>query len=137
MAHPTVGCKHAGISDRLPASGPDLWRPVDNYLMGALLPPDLTLTGALERSTAPCLPEIAVAPNQGKLLQLIARMIGARRILVVGTLGGYSPIWLARTLPTDGRLTTLEVDPKHAQVARGNVDQRPGRGDLTDVHVST
>ncbi len=122
------------MSDALPAPGLDLWRAVDAYLVNALLPPDPTLTGALERSTAAGLPAIAVAPNQGKLLHLIARMIGAQRILEVGTLGGYSTIWLARALTPGGRLTTLELDPKHAEVARGNL-QAAGIGDRVEVIV--
>lgn len=122
------------MSDALPAPGPDLWQAVDAYLVNALLPPDPTLTGALERSTAAGLPAIAVAPNQGKLLHLVARMIGAQRILEVGTLGGYSTIWLARALAPDGRLTTLELDPKHAEVARGNL-KAAGIGDQVEVIV--
>lgn len=122
------------MSDALPAPGPDLWQAVDAYLVNALLPPDVTLTGALERSTAAGLPAIAVAPNQGKLLHLIARMIGAQRILEVGTLGGYSTIWLARALTPDGRLTSLELDAKHAEVARGNL-QAAGIGDRVEVIV--
>ena len=74
----------------------------------------------LESSDAAGLPPIAVAPNQGKLLQMLAEMTGARSVLEIGTLGGYSTIWLARALPPDGRVVTLEVDPKHAEVARKN-----------------
>jgi predicted O-methyltransferase YrrM len=122
------------MSDALPAPGPDLWQAVDAYLVNALLPPDPTLIGALERSMAAGLPAIAVAPNQGKLLHLVARMIGAERILEVGTLGGYSTIWLARALTPDGRLTTLELDPKHAEVARGNLEAA-GIGDRVEVIV--
>lgn len=100
----------------------DLWNDIDGYLVDALLAPDAALESALRRSADAGLPPIAVAPNQGKLLQLWARMIGARRILEVGTLGGYSTIWLARALPADGHLTTLEIDPAHAAVARTNLD---------------
>jgi predicted O-methyltransferase YrrM len=99
----------------------DLWASVDDYLVSALLAPDPALSGALERSAQAGLPPIAVAPNQGKLLHLLARMAGARRILEVGTLGGYSTIWLARALPPDGHLTTLELDERHAEVARANL----------------
>ncbi len=97
-----------------------LWSAVDAYLCGLLVPGDPALDAALEASAAAGLPPIQVAPNQGKLLQLLARMIGARRILEIGTLGGYSTIWLARALPADGTLITLEADAKHADVARAN-----------------
>ncbi len=97
------------------------WTAVDDYFNGALLPADPALEGARARSAAEGLPDIAVAPNQGRLLNLIARIHGARRILEVGTLGGYSTIWLARALPPDGVLITLELDPHHAEVARANL----------------
>ncbi len=99
----------------------DLWTRVDDYLCGTLLPPDPVLDAALARSAAAGLPPIAVAPNQGRMLNLLARIHGARRILEIGTLGGYSSIWLARALPPDGRLVTLEYDPRHAEVARENL----------------
>lgn len=99
----------------------DLWDAVDGYFNTALIAPDRTLDDALARSAAAGLPAIAVAPNQGRLLNLIATLMGARRILEVGTLGGYSTIWLARALPKDGRLISLEIDPKHAEVARANL----------------
>lgn len=98
-----------------------LWTDVDAYLEGALIGDDPALDAARKASAAAGLPDIAVSPTQGKLLNLMARMIGARRILEVGTLGGYSAIWLARALPEGGRLVTLEYDPKHAQVARANI----------------
>jgi predicted O-methyltransferase YrrM len=104
--------------DRKPADA--LWIKVDDYLCGHLLPDDAVLDSALETSAAAGLPPIAVAPNQGKLLQMLAQMIGARSILEIGTLGGYSTIWMARALPDGGRIVTLEVDPKHADVARRN-----------------
>ncbi|MFB7515324.1 O-methyltransferase [Streptomyces sp. NPDC056144] len=97
------------------------WNDVDDYLTGLLAPPDEALTAALAASAAAGLPEIAVAPNQGKLLHLLAATQGARSILEIGTLGGYSTIWLARALPADGRLVTLEYDPAHADVARANI----------------
>ena len=96
------------------------WKDVDHYFCDNLLADDPILTSALEASDAAGLPAIAVSPNQGKLLQMLAEMIGARSILEVGTLGGYSTIWLARGLPADGRVITLEVDAKHAEVARKN-----------------
>ncbi|RLK58621.1 O-methyltransferase [Actinokineospora cianjurensis] len=102
-------------------SDQQLWTAVDDYLVSALLPPDPALDDALRRATDAGLPEIAVAPNQGRLLNLIARVRGARRVLEIGTLGGYSTIWLARALPQDGRVVTLEFDPRHAAVARENI----------------
>jgi predicted O-methyltransferase YrrM len=98
-----------------------LWEDVDAYWEEVLIGDDPALTAARKAAASAGLPDIAVAPNQGKLLNLMARMIGARRILEVGTLGGYSAIWLARALPQGGELVTLEYDPKHADVARSNV----------------
>jgi predicted O-methyltransferase YrrM len=118
----------------LPPEGRELWNAVDAHLVGALLTPDPTLDAALERSAVAGLPAIAVAPNQGKLLHLLARMVGARRILEVGTLGGYSTLWLARALPAGGRLTTLELDPAHAAVARENLEAA-GVADRVEVLV--
>jgi len=99
----------------------DQWNAVDRYISDLLVPQDDALHGALAASRAAGLPEINVAPNQGKLLQLYAQMLAARNILEIGTLGGYSTIWLARALPPDGHLMTLEADPKHAEVARANI----------------
>jgi predicted O-methyltransferase YrrM len=106
-------------AERVPVDQ-ELWTEVDRYITDLLVPPDPVLDAALEASTAAGLPEIQVAPNQGKLLHLIARLQSARAILELGTLGGYSTIWLARALPKDGRLITLEADPKHAEVAKAN-----------------
>lgn len=99
----------------------ELWAAVDSYIDGLLIPSDPGLDAALEHSAAAGLPEIAVTPSQGKLLYLLARMQGARRILEIGTLGGYSTIWLARVLPGGGQLVTLEADQKHFEVARENI----------------
>jgi predicted O-methyltransferase YrrM len=96
------------------------WSAVDRYITDRLVGPDPALDAALEASAAAGLPSINVTPNQGKFLHLLARIQGARSILEIGTLGGYSTIWLARALPAGGRLVTLESDPKHAAVARGN-----------------
>lgn len=112
----------------------DQWQAVDQYLCDHLIESDPALVGALARSDAAGLPAINVAPNQGKLLHLYARMIGAGRILEIGTLGGYSAIWLARALAPGGRFVTLELDPKHADVARANLDCA-GLGDRADVRV--
>ena len=92
------------------------------------------LAAALEASHAAGLPEIQVSPLQGKLLHLLARSIGARRILEIGTLGGYSAIWLARALPDDGRLVSLELEPKHAEVAAANL-RRAGLSDRIEIRL--
>jgi predicted O-methyltransferase YrrM len=97
------------------------WTEVDQYLTDLLVRPDAALNAALDDCVAAGLPAINVTPNQGKLLHLIARIQGAREILEIGTLGGYSTIWLARALPDGGRLVTLEADPKHAAVATANI----------------
>lgn len=110
----------------------DTWTRVDEYFNFTIVGIDETLGKALERSTEAGLPEIAVAPNQGKFLQMLARIQGARSILEIGTLGAYSTIWLARALPDDGRLVTLEADPKHAAVARKNIDDA-GLGDRIEL----
>lgn len=98
----------------------DTWTAVDRYISDLLVPPDPALDGALEASEAAGLPRIAVSPPQGKLLQILARLMGAKNILEIGTLAGYSTIWLARALQPGGSLITLEADPKHAEVARAN-----------------
>ena len=110
------------------------WRAVDAYICDRLVPSDPALDAALEASAAADLPAINVAPNQGKLLQLLAQALGACRILEIGTLGGYSTIWLARALPADGRLVTLEANPKHADVARRNI-ANAGLSDIVDLRV--
>ncbi|MFE9886925.1 O-methyltransferase [Streptomyces scopuliridis] len=97
------------------------WNAVDRYFTDQLAPADEALSAALAASDAAGLPAINVAPNQGKLLHLLARIQGARTVLEIGTLGGYSTIWLARALPADGKLISLEYDPAHAEVARANL----------------
>lgn len=108
------------------------WAEVDDYVMDRLIGPDVDLDAALVDSEKAGLPAIAVSGPQGKLLHLLARSVGAKRILEVGTLGGYSTIWLARALPEDGRLVTLEIDGDHARVARTNLDRAgvTGRVDI-------
>jgi predicted O-methyltransferase YrrM len=113
---------------------PETWSAVDDYITDFLLPADAALDGAQEASRAAGLPPISVSAAQGKFLHLLARIQGARRILEIGTLGGYSTIWLARALPPEGRVVTLEFDPKHADVARGNI-ARAGLADLVEVRV--
>jgi predicted O-methyltransferase YrrM len=97
------------------------WTAVDRYITDRLVAPDRDLEAALQTSAEAGLPPINVAPNQGKLLQLLATMQGARKILEIGTLGGYSTIWLARALPANGRLVTLEAEPLHAKIAHKNI----------------
>jgi predicted O-methyltransferase YrrM len=111
-----------------------LWSDVDQYFAEAMIPADPALEGALAASAEAGLPTISVAPNQGKLLHLLVRIQGARSILEIGTLGGYSTIWLARALPEDGRLITLEADPKHAEVAGRNI-AAAGVADRVDLRV--
>ncbi|MGQ4386835.1 O-methyltransferase [Streptomyces sp. SAS_270] len=111
-----------------------LWNDVDDYFTTLLAPSDDILTAALRDSDAAGLPPINVAPNQGKLLQLLAQLQGARRVLEIGTLGGYSTIWLGRALPADGHLITFEYDPGHAEVARGNL-ARAGLDKISEVRV--
>jgi predicted O-methyltransferase YrrM len=112
----------------------ELWTAIDDYLQDCLVPGDDVLEAALAASEQAGLPRISVAPNQGKLLMLLARAIGARRILEIGTLGGYSTIWLARGLPPDGQLITLEANPDYAEIARANIAQA-GLASVVDVRV--
>jgi predicted O-methyltransferase YrrM len=101
----------------------DVWTAVDKYITDLLVPSDPALEAALQAASAAGLPPIQVSPVQGKLLHLLALACGARQILEIGTLGGYSTIWLARALPAGGRVVTLEADPKHAEVSRSNFAQ--------------
>src|SRR6187549_4132864 len=98
-----------------------LWTEIDDYLDDCFVPGDDALKAALATSEAAGLPQINVAPNQGKLLMLLAQAIGAHKILEIGTLGGYSTIWLARALPPGGALVTLESNPSYAKVAYANI----------------
>ena len=111
-----------------------IWTAVDRYIADNLVRSDAVLDETLRANAASKLPEYDVAPNQGKLLHLLARMQGAKRILEIGTLGGYSTIWLARALPRDGTLVTLETNPKHAKVAAANVC-RSGLSSLVHLRV--
>src|SRR5687768_2850397 len=112
----------------------ELWTAVDDYISGELVPADAALKGALEASAAAGLPAINVSPNQGKLLHIFARLVAARSILEIGTLGGYSTIWMARALAPGGRLVTLEADPHHAELARRNI-AGAGLQNLVEVRV--
>jgi len=113
---------------------PETWAAVDSYLAGLFVGADEALDGALRASDAANLPAIAVSVPQGKFLHLLARLRGAKRILEIGTLGGYSTIWLARALPDGGRLISLEFDPRHADVARANI-ARAGLADRVEIRV--
>jgi predicted O-methyltransferase YrrM len=112
----------------------DQWTAVDQYADGLLLPPDPVLDAARQAAADAGLPPISVSPAQGQLLHLLARGAGARRILEIGTLGGYSTIWLARALPPGGRLISLEAEARHAEVARANL-ARAGLAGVAEVRV--
>lgn len=110
------------------------WTAVDHYINGLLLPPNAVLDAALTSSVAAGLPAISVTPNQGKFLAMLAQVQGARRILELGTLGGYSTIWLASALPANGCLISLEAVPEYAELARANL-ARAGFADVVEVRV--
>ncbi len=110
------------------------WTEVDSYIASLFVPADPALDGALEASDAAGLPSISVSANQGKLLMLFAKMLNARNILEIGTLGAYSTIWLARGLADGGRLITLEYEPKHAEVAQANL-VRARLADRVEIRV--
>ena len=112
----------------------DQWTAVDDYISKLFIPKDAALDAALAESDAAGLPAISVSWTQGKLLHLLARVRDARRILEIGTLGGFSTIWMARALPPDGRLISLELDPKHAEVARANV-ARAGLSKVVEIRL--
>lgn len=112
----------------------ELWRAVDEFAEGELIGEDPVLADALDASARAGLPPIAVTASQGRLLNLLLRIHGARRVLEVGTLGGYSTIWLGRALPPDGRIVTLELEPSYAEVARENL-RRAGLDEKVDVRV--
>ena len=111
----------------------ELWTRVDHYIEGRLVPQDPALAAASAASAAADL-SVAVSAAQGKMLHLLARLMHARRVLEVGTLGGYSAIWLGRALPPGGRVVSLEVDPRHADVALGNVS-RAGLAAVVEIRV--
>jgi caffeoyl-CoA O-methyltransferase len=111
-----------------------IFEDVDNYISDLFFPPDEALTAAEESHKLENIPLISVSPNQGKFLYLLARIANARKILELGTLAGYSTIWMARALPQDGKLISLEIDPRHAEVARRNI-ARAGLSEKIDVQV--
>jgi predicted O-methyltransferase YrrM len=123
----------ADTTDRA-ADTQERWTAVDRYITDLLVPEDAALEAALRDSAAAGLPPIAVTPNQGKLLGLLARVQGARAILELGTLGGYSTIWLARALPAGGRLVTLEAEAEYAELARANI-ARAGLAESVELRV--
>jgi predicted O-methyltransferase YrrM len=110
------------------------WSQLDAYLVDRLIPPDSALTHALSANEGAGLPPIDVSPPQGKFLHILARLVGARRILEIGTLGGYSTIWLARALPEGGQLVTLEFSPHHAKTAAANI-AAAGLSHAVTIHV--
>jgi predicted O-methyltransferase YrrM len=112
----------------------ELWNAVDDYIEGLLIGPDPVFDEALRASAEAGLPPIAVTAAQGKLLHLLARVHGAKRILELGTLGGYSSIWLARALPPEGRLVTLELSQRYAEVASANIE-RACLSELVEIRV--
>jgi predicted O-methyltransferase YrrM len=112
----------------------DSFNAVDSWICDSLVPADSTLEGTLKANAAAGLDEIDVAPNQGRMLYLMAKMSRAKRVLEIGTLGGYSAIWLAKALPTDGHLVTLEVSPETAKVAESNI-KNAGYSNMVEVKV--
>lgn len=113
----------------------ELWDEVDGYTADLLVREDQALRAAVEQSAAAGLPPIAVTANQGKLLHLLVRLQGATSVLEMGTLGGYSTIWMGRALPPGGTIVTLEIDPKHGDVARGNIE-RAGLRRQVEIRVA-
>src|SRR5215468_9544585 len=118
----------------MPKEAQKIWIDVDQYFIEQLHLSDPVLEAAMQANTAAELPAIDVAPNQGKFLNILARLTHSKKILEIGTLGGYSTIWLARALPPGGRLISLEADPKHAEVARANI-ARTGLAGAVEVRL--
>lgn len=112
----------------------DVYHEVDRYIEDLFGPPDPVLTAAQDRSTGAGLPDIALSPTLARFLHVLALAAGATSILEIGTLGGYSAIWLGRALPPDGRLVSLEIDPEHAEVARRNLAEA-GLAEQADIRV--
>ncbi|HTM17241.1 MAG TPA: O-methyltransferase, partial [Terracidiphilus sp.] len=114
----------------------ELWKSVDDFFAEALVPADGALDAALEANREAGLPAIDVTPLQGKFLELMIRATGARRVLEIGTLGGYSTIWMARALGPDGRIVTLELDRHHAEIAQQNFDSA-GVAERVDLRIGS
>ena len=119
----------------MPEKPKKIWEQVDAYFSDALIPPDAALEAAIDANRAANLPAIDVTPLQGRFLELLVRVTAARRVLEIGTLGGYSTIWLARALPEGGAVVTLELEQAHAEVARKNL-QRAGLAHRVDLRVA-
>jgi caffeoyl-CoA O-methyltransferase len=113
---------------------PELFGAVDNYITGLFAPHDDALAAAERAIIESGIPQISVSANQGKFLQVLARACRAKKVLEIGTLGGYSTIWMARALPPGGKVVTLEIDPKHAEVARRNFE-RAGLSNVVDIRL--
>jgi predicted O-methyltransferase YrrM len=113
---------------------PDAWRRVDTYLTETLVGHDADLEAAVAEQNSAGLPAIEVAPVSGKLLHLLVRISGARRVLEIGTLGAYSTIWMARGIPDEGTVVTIEAEPANAAIARANLD-RAGVGEKVDIRI--
>ena len=118
----------------MPKQPKDIWTDVDRYFSSALIKPDRALNAAVKANQKAELPAIDVTPLQGRFLEVLVRAIGARRVLEIGTLGGYSTIWLARAVPENGLVVTLELEPKHASIAQRNID-RAGLSNRVDLHI--
>lgn len=132
---PTLDGDHdAGLAGRMAELTPESWRAVDAYFTETLVGHDPALEAAVAAQNAADLPAIEVAPVNGKFLHLLTRISGARRVLEIGTLGAYSTIWMARALPDDGRVVTIEAEPATAAIARANLD-RAGVGEKVQVLV--
>ncbi|MFV0444042.1 MAG: O-methyltransferase [Planctomycetaceae bacterium] len=113
---------------------PQIWTTAEQYICEHFVPLDAALDSAITRSDAAELPSIQVSPNQGQLLSLLIQLVSAQRVLEIGTLGGYSTIWMARAMPSTGRLLTLEFEPRHAEVARQNIAEA-GLSDRVEIRV--
>jgi predicted O-methyltransferase YrrM len=118
----------------LPKKAKDIWKQVDRYFADALIAPGNDFNAALDANHAADLPAIDVTPLQGKFLELLVRATNARRVLEIGTLGGYSTLWMARAIPADGLVVTLELEPRHAEIARQNLEVA-GLTDRVDLRV--
>jgi predicted O-methyltransferase YrrM len=118
----------------LPKKPKDTWTEVDHYFSNAFIKSDRALTAALKANRKAELPAIDVTPLQGRFLEILVRITGARRVLEIGTLGGYSTIWLARGVPASGLVVTLELEPKHASIAQKNIE-RAGLAGRVDLHI--